>query len=131
MHKLIRLMIGFQNENQSVIFMPGYSKTDSKYPITGRKGAEIYAIYFSVVFSAGRETGGAIAACPVLNSFANIQSRAGKELKFMPYIAPEVVQEAKRMDLLTILQREKSGQCFCFPCGQFHRFIHTPVIRQL
>ena len=25
--------------------MPGYSKTDSKYPITGRKGAEIYAIY--------------------------------------------------------------------------------------
>ena len=25
--------------------MPGYSKTDSKYPIMGRKGAEIYAIY--------------------------------------------------------------------------------------
>lgn len=25
--------------------MPGYAKTDSKYPITGRKGAEIYAIY--------------------------------------------------------------------------------------
>lgn len=24
--------------------MPGYSKTDSKYPITGREGAEIYAI---------------------------------------------------------------------------------------
>lgn len=35
----------FKNENQSAIFMPGYSKTDSKYPITGRKGAEIYAIY--------------------------------------------------------------------------------------
>lgn len=25
--------------------MPGYSKADSKYPITGRKGAENYAIY--------------------------------------------------------------------------------------
>ena len=25
--------------------MPGYSKTDSKYPIKGRKGDEIYAIY--------------------------------------------------------------------------------------
>lgn len=35
----------FKNENQSAIFMPGYSKIDSKYPITGRKGAENYAIY--------------------------------------------------------------------------------------
>lgn len=26
------------------IFMPGYSKTDNKYPITGRKEAEIYAL---------------------------------------------------------------------------------------
>lgn len=35
----------FRNEDRPAIFMPGYSKTDSKYPITGRKGAEIYAIY--------------------------------------------------------------------------------------
>ena len=35
----------FKNENQSAIFMPGYSKIDSKYPITGRKGAENYATY--------------------------------------------------------------------------------------
>lgn len=35
----------FRNEDCPAIFMPGYSKTDSKYPITGRKGAEIYAIY--------------------------------------------------------------------------------------
>ena len=35
----------FRNENCPAIFMPGYAKTDSKYPIKGRKGAEIYAIY--------------------------------------------------------------------------------------
>lgn len=35
----------FKNESQSAIFMSEYSKTDSKYPITGRKGAEIYDIY--------------------------------------------------------------------------------------
>lgn len=35
----------FKNENHPAIFMPGYAKSDSKYPITGRKGAEIYAIY--------------------------------------------------------------------------------------
>lgn len=35
----------FKNENHPAIFMPGYVKSDSKYPITGRKGAEIYAIY--------------------------------------------------------------------------------------
>lgn len=36
--------------------------------------------------------------------FTNIQSGAGKEVKIMPYIAPEVVQEVKRMDLLTYLK---------------------------
>ena len=30
--------------------------------------------------------------------------RAGKEVKIMPYIAPEVVQEVKKMDLLTYLK---------------------------
>ncbi|MCM1181427.1 MAG: hypothetical protein NC347_14325, partial [Clostridium sp.] len=35
---------------------------------------------------------------------ANIQSWVGKELRVMPYIAPEVVQEAKKMDLLTYLK---------------------------
>lgn len=37
-------------------------------------------------------------------STVNIQLWAGRELRFMPYIAPEVVQEAKRMDLLTYLK---------------------------
>ena len=34
----------------------------------------------------------------------NIQSRAGKEMKFMPYVAPEVVQRVKQIDLLTYLK---------------------------
>lgn len=37
-------------------------------------------------------------------SFTNIHFRAGKEVMIMPYIAPEVVQEVKRMDLLTYLK---------------------------
>ena len=32
------------------------------------------------------------------------QSQAGKEMKIMPYIPPSVVQEVKRMDLLTYLK---------------------------
>ena len=43
--------------------------------------------------------------CPnIQKQTADIQSRAGKELRFMPYIASEVVREAKRMDLLTYLK---------------------------
>lgn len=37
--------------------MPGYSKTDSKYPITGRKGAEIYAIYRTGSRAGGKADG--------------------------------------------------------------------------
>ena len=47
----------FKNENQSAIFMPGYSKTDSKYPIMGRKGAEIYAIYRTGSRAGGKADG--------------------------------------------------------------------------
>ena len=39
-----------------------------------------------------------------LKPISKIQSRAGKEVMIMPYIAPEVVQEVKRMDLLTYLK---------------------------
>lgn len=35
----------FKNENHPAVFMPGYSKNPQKYPITGRKGSEIHAIY--------------------------------------------------------------------------------------
>ena len=37
--------------------MPGYSKTDSKYPITGREGAEIYAIYRTGSRAGGKADG--------------------------------------------------------------------------
>lgn len=37
--------------------MPGYSKLDSKYPITGRKGAEIYAIYRTGSRAGGKADG--------------------------------------------------------------------------
>ena len=54
---------------------------------------------------------------------ANIQSRAGKGLRFMPYIAPEVVQEAKQMDLLTYLKNYEPYELVHFlvlvyKCGQ-------------
>lgn len=47
----------FRNEDCPAIFMPGYSKTDSKYPITGRKGAEIYAIYCTGSRAGGKADG--------------------------------------------------------------------------
>lgn len=43
--------------------------------------------------------------CPdIQNTAENIHSWAGKEVNFMPYIAPEVVQKVKKMDLLTYLK---------------------------
>lgn len=38
------------------------------------------------------------------NLFTNIHFRAGKEVIIMPYIAPDVVQKVKQMDLLTYLK---------------------------
>ena len=35
----------FKMRISRLFLCPGYSKTGSKYPITGRKGDEIYAIY--------------------------------------------------------------------------------------
>ena len=41
-------------------------------------------------------------SCPDIT--ISYQSQAGKEMKIMPYIPPSVVQEVKRMDLLTYLK---------------------------
>ena len=40
----------------------------------------------------------------IRNELWNIQLRVGKEMKFMPYVAPEVVQKFKQIDLLTYLK---------------------------
>ena len=40
----------------------------------------------------------------IRNELWNIQLRVGKEMKFMPYVAPEVVQRVKQIDLLTYLK---------------------------
>jgi hypothetical protein len=60
--------------------------------------------YYIADWFSKRESIGYFYARIFLKPITNIQSRAGKELRFMPYIAPEVVQEVKRMDLLTYLK---------------------------
>ena len=57
----------------------------------------------------------------------NIQSRAGKEVKTMPYIAPEVVQEVKRMDLLTYLKNYEPHELVHFSGNTYTTKTHDSL----
>ena len=66
-----------------------------------------------------------------LNLLANIQSRAGKGLRIMPYIAPEVVQEAKRMDLLTYLKNYEPYELVHFSGNTYTTKTHDSLNENL
>lgn len=57
----------------------------------------------------------------------NIQSWAGKEVKTMPYIAPEVVQEVKRMDLLTYLKNYEPHELVHFSGNTYTTKTHDSL----
>ena len=60
-------------------------------------------------------------------STGNIKSRAGKKVKIMPYIAPEVVQEVKRMDLLTYLRNYEPSELVHFSGNTYTTRTHDSL----
>lgn len=60
-------------------------------------------------------------------SLTNIQSRAGKEVKTMPYIAPEVVQKVKQMDLLTYLKNYEPNELVHFSGNTYTTKTHDSL----
>jgi hypothetical protein len=61
------------------------------------------------------------------NTSKNIHFRAGKEVKIMPYIAPEVVQEVKRMDLLTYLKNYEPHELVHFSGNTYTTKTHDSL----